>query len=136
MWCSASSLRFDQRFIVKCDHPEAVRQVWSQHAMRIMLRRFEQATLRSDGRDVELIVGEGLDIPGLIDEALDLVAEIASADIFGVEALRDLPGAVYHPPSGPWNDRSVPYVTLEHPVPVTIAPAVVGRRAPAQGVYR
>jgi hypothetical protein len=120
---------FDQRFTVKCDDPEAVRQVWSQHAMRIMLRSFEKATIRSDGRDIELIVGEGLDVPGLIDEALDLVAEIANADIFGVEALRDLPGAVYHPPSGPWNDRSVPYVVLARPVPVTIAPAVVGRRA-------
>lgn len=120
---------FDQRFVVKCDHPEAVRQVWSQRARSIMLRSFPDATVRSDGRDVELVVKEDIDLLSRIEEALDLVAEIAGADIFGVEALRALPGAIYHPASGPWNDRSVPYVVIDEPVPVTITPIVVGRRA-------
>lgn len=119
---------FDQRFIIKCDHPEAVRQVWSQRAIGIMLRSFPNATVRSDGRDVELVIREDIDLPNRIEEALNLVAELAGADVFGIKTLRELPGAVYHAPSGPWNDRSVPYVVIDEPVPVTIAPIVVGRR--------
>jgi hypothetical protein len=120
---------FDGRFVIKCDDVEAVRQVWTLPAMRTMLRCFEKATIRSDGRDVELMVDEGLDVAALIDDALDLVAEIVNADIFGLGALRALPGAVHHPATGPWNDRSAPYVVVEHPVPVTLAPIVLGRRA-------
>lgn len=120
---------FDMHYVVKCDDPGAVRQVWSPRAMCTMLLCFPGATIRSDGRDVELRIDTGLDLASQIDEAIDLMAEIAGADLFGIGALRALPGATYHPPSGPWNDRSVAYAVVAHPVPVTLAPVVVGRRA-------
>ena len=120
---------FDERFIVKCDDAEAVRRVWSPLAMRIMRRSFDKARIESDGAVLELSSPDPLDVFGLVDEALDLMAEIAGADIFGLAALRALPGAAYQPPTGIWDQRTIPHVVLARPVPVTIGPAVLGRRA-------
>lgn len=120
---------FDERFVVKCEDAEAVRRIWSPLAMRMMYRSFGGARIESDGAGIELAIADPLDVPGRVDEALDLVAELAGVDLFGVEALRALPGAVYRPPSGPWDQRTVPHVVIAQPVPVTVAPAILGRRA-------
>lgn len=119
---------FDKQFIVKCEDVEAVQRVWSARAMRIMRRTFDKARIESDGAEIVLISPDPLDVSGLVAEVIDLMAEIASADLFGAEALRALPGAAYQPPTGPWDDRTIPYAMVGQPVPVTIAPAILGRR--------
>ncbi|HWN67720.1 MAG TPA: hypothetical protein VNM90_08765 [Haliangium sp.] len=119
---------FDEQFIVKCEDVEAVRRVWSLRATRIMRRSFDSARIESDGAEIVLQTQEPLEVPGLVNEVLDLVAELAGADLFGTEALRALPDAAYEPPTGPWDERTIPFVVVGHPVPVTIAPALLGRR--------
>jgi hypothetical protein len=119
---------FDKRFVVKCEDAKAVQRVWSQRAMGLMIRTFEKARIESDGAEIALISQDPLNLPGLVDEAIDLVAELAGADLFGLEALRALPGGVYRPPTGPWDDRTIPHVVVGQPVPVTITPAILGRR--------
>jgi hypothetical protein len=120
---------FDRHFVVKCEDPEAVRRVWSPRAMRLMHRSFPRARIESDGTQVTLSIPDALDVASRLDDALDLVAEIAGVDLFGAEALRNLRGATYHPPSGSWDARTIPYAVVEHPVPVTLAPVLLGRRA-------
>jgi hypothetical protein len=119
---------FDRRFIVKCEDAEAMRQVWSPQAMRIMLRSFDTAQIESNGAEITLTTADPLDVPGLVDEALELMSDIAGVDMFGIAALRALPGVAYQPPSGSWDDRTIPHVVIAHPAPVTLAPAVLGRR--------
>jgi hypothetical protein len=119
---------FDERFIVKCEDAQAVQRVWSPRAMGLMTRTFEKARVESDGTEVTLISQDPLNLAGLVSEALELVAELAGADLFGAGALRALPGGAYQPPAGPWDDRTMPYVVIGQPVPVTIAPAILGRR--------
>lgn len=119
---------FDRHFVVKCEDADAVRQIFTAQAMRIMLRSFATARIESNGAEITLTTADGLDVPGLLDEALELMSEIAGVDLFGIAALRALPGAAYQPPSGPWDDRTSPRVLIEHPAPVTIAPVVLGRR--------
>jgi hypothetical protein len=119
---------FNERFIVKCEDAQAVLRVWSPRAMGLMTRTFEKTRIESDGAEVTLISQDPLDVPGLVVEALDLVAEMAGADLFGIGALRALPGGAYQPPTGTWDDRTIPHVVIGQPVPVTIAPVVLGRR--------
>jgi hypothetical protein len=119
---------FDEQFILECEDAKAVQRVLSPWAMQIMRRSFARARIQSDGATIELISPEPLDVPGLVIEALDLVAELASVDLFGAEALRALPGGAYRPPTGPWDDRTIPHVVIGEPAPVTIAPAILGRR--------
>lgn len=119
---------FDEQFIVKCEDTDAVRRVWTPWAMQVMRRSFATARIESDGTEIALICPDSLDLPGLLEESFDLVGEIAGADLFGVEALRKLPGGMYRPPTGPWDDRTIPHVVIGQPVPVTIMPAILGRR--------
>jgi hypothetical protein len=123
---------FDEQFVLECEDAKAVQRILSPWAMQLMRRSFARARIQSDGAEIELVSPEPLDVPDLVVEVLDLVAELAGADLFGAEALRALPGGAYRPPTGPWNDRTTPHVVIGQPVPVTIAPAILGRRVVTQ----
>jgi hypothetical protein len=118
---------FDESFIVKADEPSAVRRVWSAQAMRLMFRSLRDARARSNGREIELARSE-IHSPAVMNAMIDLVGELASADLFGIAALRALPGATYQPPTGPWNERTTPGVVIEHPAPVTLMPVLIDGR--------
>lgn len=118
---------FDAYFIVDTDQRDVVRRAWSPPAMRIMVRTLRDARVHSDGRTIEL-VRSAIHSPAIIEAMIDVVGELASADLFGIEALRTLPGATYHPPTGPWNDRTTPRAVIEQPAPVTLMPALVSGR--------
>jgi hypothetical protein len=118
---------FDRRHVVKTGDPDAVRRAWSPRAIRLFLA-LGHANICSDGRTIDL--GRDLsDSPAVMDAMIDLVGELAGADLFGTRALRKLPGATYHPPTGPWNARTTPHAVIERPVPVTLMPVVVDERA-------
>jgi hypothetical protein len=118
---------FDECFVVKTDEANAVRRVWSPQAMRLMSRELRDARVHSNGREIEL-VRRAIHSPAVMDAMIDLVGELANADLFGVAALRALPGATYHPPAGPWTARTTPHAIIEQPVPVTLMPVVVDGR--------
>lgn len=115
---------FDACFVVETGEGSAVRRVWSQQAMELMYRELREARVRSDGETIELARGT-IHSPAVMDAMIDLVGELANADLFGIEALRTLPGATYHPPTGPWYQRSTPHAIIEQPVPVTLMPVAV-----------
>jgi hypothetical protein len=119
---------FDECFLVETDEGSAVRRTWSPKAMRLMHRELREARVRSNGREIEIVRGV-IHSPAVMNAMIDVVGELASADLFGFEALRTLPGATYHPPTGPWNERSTPYAIIEQPVPVTLMPVAVRGRA-------
>ena len=119
---------FDACFVVETDEASAVRRVWSPQARRLMYRELREASACSNGREIELTRAE-IFSPAVMNAMIDLVGELASADLFGLEALRTLPGATYHPPTGRWNERSTPYAIIEQPVPVTLMPVNVDGRA-------
>lgn len=121
---------FDEYFMMRGGDAGAVRAVWSAQAMQIMLRWFKDASIESDGVEVMLRVPREIYDVQRLGAAIDLVAAIAGADIFGDGALRALPGATYHPPAGPWDARTPPCAVVEdHVVPVTITPTVIDRQA-------
>ena len=119
---------FDECFVVKTDQRDAVRRMWSPQAMRLMFQALRDADVSSDGREIKL-VRFGINASDKMEEMIDLMSELANADLFGINALRTLPGARYHPPTGPWNERSTPYAIIEQPVPVTLMPVDVRGRA-------
>jgi hypothetical protein len=88
---------FDDNFLVDTDEPERTRSVLSVEARRTLVRRFLGARLASDGVTVEIVVGAFIDELVDLEALLDLAHGIAVADIYGLAALKALPGAVYHP---------------------------------------
>ncbi len=119
---------FAEMFVVKSDEPAATRAVWSTRAVELMCL-CRQGRVESDGHKVEFH-HHGLVLDAvLVDAAIDLVAELVRADIFGMGALRSLPGAIYHPPSGPWDRRTRPWVEIHAPKRVDFAPIMARTKA-------
>lgn len=119
---------FDACFLVETDEGSAVRRTWSPKAMQLMHRELRDARVRSDGREIMLVRGV-IHSPAVMNAMIDLVGELANADLFGLEALRSLPGATYHAPTGAsWDRRSTPYAIIEQPAPVTLMPVAVRGR--------
>lgn len=119
---------FDEHFIVRCDDAAEVRAVLSPEIMQTMLGVLSGGRLESDGVRVKLTVPGEPDTAARLGMLLDLVGAVAGADVFGLETLRTLPDASYHPPRGPWDQRSGPYAVVQRPVPVRLQPSLVGRR--------
>lgn len=104
---------FDARFVVHARDEQAMRAAFSPRAQQIMLER-QPRLVRSDGTTVFLDATSYDRLPeDRFNELVELLAGLVSADLFGVGALRALPGAVYYPPSGPFESRTPPLVELE-----------------------
>ncbi len=129
---------FDTTFAVLSDEPEATRRVWGGQVQAWICKYFPHAEVTSDGTTVTLRTPGIVTDCQLLDYLLACVGRLADIDVCGVDALRDVPEAVYVPPSGPWDRRSKPRARLSlRTAAVTIEPMLVrGRvftRAMAQG---
>lgn len=116
---------FDEQYVVHARDEAAMRAAWSPRAREIMVARAPRF-VRSDGREISTEAGG--DSPEAVGDLVELMAELAGADLFGVSALRALPGAVYHGPTGPLEARTPPRVEIEAPGSrerVRIEPAAV-----------
>ena len=120
---------FDEHFQVTASEPEHARLLWNAEAIGLMLRWFPECHIECDGRQITLKCAGVLTERDRIDAALDLVGELANADIYGLDALEQLPGARYVEPEGDWDHRSPPFFELDEAVPVTIGPVMIEGRA-------
>jgi len=101
---------FDAQYVVHARDEAAMRAAWSPRARQIMVARAPRF-VRSDGREISM-EAEG-DSPEAVGDLIELMAALATADLFGVSALRALPGAAYREPTGPYEARTPPRVEIE-----------------------
>lgn len=87
------SADFDQHFAVESQSTWLMKRVWSEWAMDEMLHRFPDSVASSNGRQIRLEHLGNLRDEHELDAGVRLVASLAGADVFGVEALRALDGA-------------------------------------------
>jgi hypothetical protein len=117
---------FDYFFAVRTPDPAGTWHALTTRARSLLAGEFEDARLVSDGQMVSLW-REG-DFGREVDAAaaIEIVHEVARHRGDALEALRRLPGAVYHPASGPWDQRRPPEIELTAPVPVRVGPTLHG----------
>ncbi|HEX2573111.1 MAG TPA: hypothetical protein VH877_26420 [Polyangia bacterium] len=112
------SFDFDKQFVVRSSAPpELLRAVLGRVVEPLMRYGF---TLGSDGVMVTLGGRDAFMAEEMFDAALEIVRAVATVDLCGFGALRALPGAIYEPPSGPWERRHPPSVVLPLGQPVTL----------------
>ena len=110
-------------FFVAHSTPEEATPTWgalTTRARSILVRSFDDAQLVSDGKMV-VLWREG-DFGREADAAAgaELIADVATYRSHEFERLRSLPGAVYCPASGDWDDRRPATILLSIPEPVVI----------------
>lgn len=113
----------DREFALVSERPDSARAMISDRVARC-IRDLADVTVACDGREVSLTVPGRL-AANLVDYMAELVVALAEADIFGLTELKQLPHAVYYPPSGPYHDRSGPYVSVDVGARVDFAPIAV-----------
>jgi hypothetical protein len=123
---------FDDFFVVKTPDPEETWSALTTRVRSLLAGAFEDARLVSNGRMVSLWregdFGREVDAEG----AAEVVCELVHFRAGVVDELRRLPGALYTPARGPWDDRKPPSVVLHTPTPVRIGPTgptTVGSRS-------
>jgi hypothetical protein len=101
---------FDAEFMVKADNEAVARAVWSRPAMERMLTTFSRARLESDAKAVTLVDGGRWEDAGRLRAGIQLVAELATRDLFGADPLRAIPDAtiVQAPGERPSAELAVP----------------------------
>ena len=120
---SLGTTELDNRFSLKSKQPAMTRIAWTKRAAE---KLHLQATVFSDGRVIDL------QLPGWkrsnveLENALDLVGELASADVFGIGALEALPDATLEYRNGPWDRPSPPEACVLMPAPVRLGPVISG----------
>jgi hypothetical protein len=125
---------FDGELTISTDDPERTSLIWCREARALMLEHFLDGRVECEGRVVKLEYGDAGDARARLDAGIDLVGMLASADLFGLEALERLPGARYFPPEGPWNDRTIPYVEVDDGVLATVGPVLTAGGRPVTQV--
>jgi hypothetical protein len=128
-----SSTRFayprrDARYYFDRTHEVAAALVWAAPLRHHLLTYTPDARVLSCGAIVEVLVGRVANDPGSLAAVADLATRLAAADLFGLAALRALPGGTYEPSRGPWLRRSPPRAVVTGPAPVRVGPLRLGRR--------
>jgi hypothetical protein len=103
---------FDALFMVKCDEPERVRQVWTPRAKELMRAHF--ADCRVDGTRKELrflSLGTWTNRPRL-ERLIELLEELGRVDFYGHGVLAGLEQATFTAVQGQWHARELPRSTL------------------------
>lgn len=113
---------FDLRYIVKGAPEDQVKTVL-RAAARPLTVADNVHTVESNGEWIRVVGGVTTDIDW--DEWLDTVSALATADLFGIEALTDLPDAEVRWPEPP----GPPIVTVRLPTPVELSCRCHDRRA-------
>ncbi len=112
---------FDKAYVVRTNDEERTRTMWTERAKTLMLHELPRPKVTCDGSLITLVVGDVLADEAAISAGLDLIGELANADLFGLEALSELKDAEYHQPTGPWDDRTAPFARVEALIPVTLS---------------
>jgi hypothetical protein len=113
----------DNRFSLKSKTPEMAKLAWQDGAAE---KLHPQATVFSDGKVVDLQITGWKHSNIALDNAVDLVAQLAAADVFGVAALAALPDAAMEYRDGPWDHPSPPEACVLMPDPVRLGPVIDG----------
>lgn len=119
---------FDDYFQVVAEEPKAAARVLTQPWRQHMLQWVRDARVVSDGYIVEVFAPWATHNDKRIVPLVDLAVGLANADIFGLSALRKVPGATYRAAAGKWQRRTVPRAEVRLPAAITIAPMRRGRR--------
>lgn len=117
---------FDCYFNVSTRDLRRMKRIWTPRAISIACHELPRCRISSNGYLIELKIAEFVTDYDVLDAGIDLVAELANADLFGVWALEKLPGSRYIRPSGPWNNRSFPRVDINSHVMITVGPVCSG----------
>jgi len=114
---------FDLAYVVKTDDLAAAKRVLTFARCRHLQSAFPDAKLWSDGETVELDRPSPPSDDGDIEAGIAFVLELARVDVFGLEALRQLPGAK------PWPraDRAS-WVEIEGPGELRVGLHSIDRR--------
>ncbi|RMH37089.1 MAG: hypothetical protein D6689_21370 [Deltaproteobacteria bacterium] len=111
---------FDDAFVVRCDDVDALRACLRPHTARALADVLGAVRVHSDGDTIELLCDSDLRNPAVLRACLDVVGDLATADLFGLDALCALPGA---------RPVSATSVTVAAPGPVDLGVAADGGRA-------
>ena len=126
--------KFDELFMVKTKDPDRTRRMWTARAKAAFAEHLARAAIASDRETLEIYLLGIPDKREVLEAMLDVVGELASADIFGLTAISGLRDATYHPPSGPWDDRSAPHAEVSTFVSTIVGPIAVEKRAVTRAV--
>jgi hypothetical protein len=112
---------FDRRFRVRAHDADATRALWTPELCARFSTELHDASVRVD--DEALILGlDPMDPPRESEAAVKLALDIACAGVYGLEALRALPGAT------PRLDEAGVHVEVEGPSPIRFRPVRSGAR--------
>ena len=90
---------------------EVARLPWLPEPIRAsLLRHLQGSTIEARGGVVTVTTAGRFAHKEQVDEAIAVVAALAGRGMEGIRALRELPGAVYEAPQGPWHTRTLPRV--------------------------
>lgn len=115
---------FDRIFVIKTREPGVTGRMWTDRIKALMLDLEPPPRITSDGSLIMFKVDAVLTKHETLDEVLEIVGTLAMSDIFGLSAIEALPKVEYHPPSGPWDERTLPTATVPSVVPVEIGPVI------------
>lgn len=108
---------FDYEYRVQSPEPDELRRVWTADRCQFLLDHVPGAVVRGTHEAVDLEVGRDSFEDSTLDRAVELAVELARSEVYGVAALRALPGARYQEGSD-----CGPHVELEGPSPIMIGP--------------
>ncbi len=126
---------FDGRCVVKTSDPVATRRVWTHVAKRRFLDELNaRGRVTAANGQISMLFDGVIFHDGILEPGIELVADLASYGADWLARLRALPGAVFEPARGSWDERTIPAVRLERRgAPVWLHPvaAEVGLSASA-----
>jgi len=106
---------FEQKFRVRAHEADATRALWTNELCKRFANAVHEASVRVD--DEALILGfDPLDPVQDTEAAVRLALDIACAGVYGLDALRALPGAI------PRIDDAGVHVEIDGPSPIRIRP--------------
>lgn len=108
---------FDYEYRVRSPEPDELRRVWTPDRCQFVLDHLSSGVVRATHRAVKLELCRFAFDDSVLDRAVELAVDLARADVYGVAALRALPGAAFREGA----DRG-PHVVLEGPSPITVEP--------------
>jgi hypothetical protein len=114
---------FDDFFVVRTGKPEPTWSALTTRVRSVLAGAFEDARLLSNGHMVSLWREGEMGREADAESAIEVVSEIVHLRCELLDSLRRLPGAVFKPPAGHWDERTAPLVRLHTPVPVEIGPS-------------
>ncbi|HJK91764.1 MAG TPA: hypothetical protein RMH26_13605, partial [Polyangiaceae bacterium LLY-WYZ-15_(1-7)] len=105
---------FDERFMVKCDDPEATGAAWTRRAKALM-KGFSELRASSDGELITLVLFGARKEPAILNGLMDLAGELASYGARELAQAAQKGEARYEGGSGRWDVPSRPRLRIGTP---------------------